>query len=325
MSLSRTIGTTTSGASATPRATRHLRASFGGLLWGELFKLTRMRITWVLAAVYALFVTGGQLILVTGPNTGSQLRGDPLGAFHTAIEGDFAIVRIFSGLVLLVLTALVVGQEYQQGTIRIVLGRGVGRLQLLGAKMLALALTGLAFLFAGLLIELVFTVGMALGFAGAQHPWTALDGVFWADVWYSMLCATISLGATLLLGTAASVVGRSLAFGLAVGLCWFPVDNLLTLPLSILYQVTHADFWRLVSGLLLGPMLNRLPDYLAPPWNTTVAGPHGPVTVSQQVSGFGIQPLVPVDATHALLVIAVYSLIFAVAAIILTKRRDILE
>ncbi|HUY79080.1 MAG TPA: ABC transporter permease subunit [Ktedonobacterales bacterium] len=319
------VATTASGARTAPGVSRELRASFTGLLWGELFKITRMRIAWVLASVYILLVIGGQLILVTGPNTQSQLRNDPLGAFHTAIEGDFAIVRIFCGIIVLVLAAQVVGMEYQQGTIRILLGRGVGRLQLLGAKALALTLTGLALLAAGLLIELAFTVGMALALAGAQHPWTALNGEFWADMWYSLLCAVISMGATLLLGIAASVVGRSLAFGLAVGLCWFPVDNLLTLPLSILSQITHADFWLKVSGLLLGPMLNRLPDYLAPPWHSTVPGPHGAVTIAQGVSGFGIQPLIPVDGGHALLVITAYSLIFAVTAIVLTKRRDVLE
>jgi len=324
MSVSR-LAATTSGARTAQGSVRDLRASFSGLLWGEFFKITRMRITWVLASVYGLLVVGGQLILVTGKNTQSQLQNDPLGAFHTAIEGDFAIVRIFCGIIVLVLAAQVIGMEYQQGTIRILLGRGVGRLQLLGAKALALALTGLALLAGGLLIELAFTVGMALALAGAQHPWTALNGEFWADMWYSLLCAVISMGATLLLGIAASVVGRSLAFGLAVGLCWFPVDNLLTEPLSILYKISHADFWRLVSGLLLGPMLNRLPDYLAPPWHTTTQTTHGAVTIAQGVSGFGVQPLIPVDGGHALLVIAAYSLVFAVTAIVLTKRRDVLE
>lgn len=324
MSVSR-VATAASGARTAQGTARDLRASFSGLLWGELFKITRMRITWVLVGVYGLLVVGGQLILVTGTNTQSQLQNDPLGAFHTAIEGDFAIVRIFCGIIVLVLAAQVIGMEYQQGTIRILLGRGVGRLQLLGAKTLALLLAGLALLAGGLLIELAFTVGMALAFAGGQHPWTALNGEFWADMWYSLLCAVISLGATLLLGVAASVVGRSLAFGLAVGLCWFPVDNLLTLPLSILSQISHSDFWLKVSGLLLGPLLNRLPDYLAPPWHSTVLGPHGAITIAQGVSGFGMEPLVPVDATHALLVIAAYSLIFAVTAVVLTRRRDVLE
>src|SRR5579863_6137971 len=113
MSISRVATPMAGGVRA--GASHELHASFGGLLWGELFKITRMRLTWVLTAIYALLVTGGQIILVTGPNTGSRLRSDPLGAFHTAIEGDFAIVRILSGIVLLVVTALVIGQEYQQG------------------------------------------------------------------------------------------------------------------------------------------------------------------------------------------------------------------
>lgn len=135
----------------------------------------------------------------------------------------------------------------------------------------------------------------------------------------------ISLGATLLLGVAASVVGRSLAFGLAVGLSWFAVDNLATIPLTLAYQITHADFWLNVSGFLLGPLLNRLPDYIAPAWHVTTQGAHGPVTVAQSVSGFGLKPLVTVDGTYALLVIGGYAVVFAATVVVFTRWRDVQE
>ncbi len=317
--------TATSGARTALGTARALRASFAGLLWGELFKISRMRIAWVMAGVYTLFVIGGQLLLVTGPNTKSQLQQDPLGSFYNAMEGDFSIVRIFCGLILLVLAAQVIGQEYQHGTIRILLGRGVGRLQLLGAQALALTIAGLALLAGGLLIELAFAVGMALALAGAQHPWTALNGAFWTDTWYYLLAVLISMGATLLLGIAATVVGRSLAFGLAVGLCWFPVDNLGRIVLTLILQIRHDAFWQNVSSVLLGPLLNRLPDYIAPPYQTTIQTAHGAVIITNTVSGFGVQPLVAVGGGQALLVIAIYSLVFAVTAVVLTRRRDVLE
>ena len=300
------------------------RASFPGLLRGELRKITHMRITWVLAAIITLFAIGLQILLLGGNNK-AQLHGDPLGFFYIVMEGDLSLLRVFVGIFLLVLAAHVVGLEYQQGTIRILLGRGVGRLQLLAAKVTALVLVGLALLAVELLIELAFA-SIAIAILAEGHPyWTVLHDEFWVDVCYYLLYLLINAAATLLLGVAASVLGRSLAFGLTVGLSWFAIDNLSLLPLSLLYQLTHNDLWRNLSGLSLGLILNRLPDYIAPPYHIIVQGPHGPVTIAKPVEGFGIIPLVHLDGAHALTVIAVYSIIFATVAIVLTRRRDVLE
>ena len=301
------------------------RPRFLILLRGELFKIIHLRITWVMAAIFTLLVVGSQLLLVSGPNTQGDLQRNPLGSFYNLMEGDLSIVRIFSGTFLLILTAHVIGLEYQQGTIRILLGRGVGRLHLLGAKVLAVLLIGLGIIAFEMLIEAIFGYGLVAAFGGNHHPASVLGAEYWTDVRFYLLCVLINAVATLLLGVAASVVGRSLAFGLAVGLSWFFVDNLATLPLSIMARFTHSDLWLKLSGLLLGPVLNRLPDEIAPPYHVTVAGPHGPVTITQAVSGFGILPLVTVPGSHALLVILAYSLVFAAVAVVLTRRREVLE
>lgn len=319
-----------SQAALTPTAARSMatsnaRPSFLGLLRGELFKIARLRITWIMTLVFTVFIVGSQLILVSGPNTKSQLQGDSLGSFYTLMEGDLSFLRIFSGIFLLILTAHVIGLEYQHGTIRILLGRGVGRLQLLGAKMLALTLVVLSVLVVELLIELVFGWGIVVSLAGNSHPWSVLGSEFWVDVRYYLLYVLLNAGVTLLLGVAASVVGRSLAFGLTVGLCWFAVDNLASIPLNMVYQLTHSHFWLDISSFLLGPLLNRLPDYIAPPYHVTLPGPHGAITIAKSVSGFGVLPLVSVSGGHALAVIFAYAAIFAAVAIVLMWRREVLE
>lgn len=300
------------------------RASFVGLLRGELRKLVHLRIAWVLAALYLLLLIGSQLLLLSG-SSAQALRRDPLGSFYNLMEGDLSLVRIFSGIILLVLAAHVIGLEYQQGTIRVLLGRGVGRLQLLGAKVAALVVVALAIMACGMLIELVFGWGIVTGLAGSAQPWKVLGAEFWTDVEFYLLCVLLNAGVTLLLGVAASVVGRSLSFGLAIGLSWFAVDNLAQIPLSLLVRFTGSDVWGSMTGLLLGPVLNRLPDEIAPPYHVTAAGPHGPVTIVAPVSGFGLEPLTPVSGTQALLVVLAYSAVFAMAAIVLTRRRDVLE
>jgi hypothetical protein len=152
-----------------------------------------------------------------------------------------------------------------------------------------------------------------------------LDAEFWADLRIMLFYLILNIVVTLLLSVAASVVGRSLAFGLAVGLGWFAVDGLLTIPLALLVRFTQSDIWARLSTLLLGPLLNRLPDYIAPLYHVTVQGAHGPETLSRTVGGFGPMPLMSVSGGHALLVIGVYSAIFIATAVILTWRRDVLE
>jgi ABC-type transport system involved in multi-copper enzyme maturation permease subunit len=301
------------------------RASFAGLVRGELRKIRGLRTFWAIAGIMALMVTFAQILLATGPQVAHQLRDAPLDAYANAISGEVAIVRILSGILALILAAHVIGLEYQQGTIRIMLGRGVGRLQLLGAKSLALALVVVAFIVALLLLELAFLWGISVVVAGASQPWRALTGEFWTDIWGFMLYLLINAGVTLSLGIAASVLGRSLAFGLAVGLSFFAVDNLAIQVLRLLVQVTHNDLWRNLSGAFLGPLLNRLPDYMLSPYHVTVQTAHGSVSVPHMMSGFGGLPLIWVGAGHAYLVIGLWSLLFAVVAIILTVRRDVLD
>jgi hypothetical protein len=76
---------------------------------------------------------------------------------------------------------------------------------------------------------------------------------------------------------------------------------------------------------LLGPLLNRLPDYLVPAWHEVVQGPHGPVTVAHAMEGFGPIPPTPLDGRHALTVIALYAAVFLVVSVVLTWRRDVME
>jgi ABC-2 type transport system permease protein len=320
--MSASVASTTAGAR---RVAGVARPSFPGLLRGELFKIAHMRIVWVMAALYAAAVVVVQLIWISNPQLRAQVHGDAFGTMLTFMEGDLSVVRVLGGIFTLILAAHVIGLEYQQGTIRILLGRGVGRLQALGAKVLAAAVVSLLVLALGLAIEVALGGGLTLAVVGSRDLFKALPSEFWRDVGLYALCVLISMAATLLLGVAASVVGRSLAFGLAAGLSWFAVDNMGVIVMNLAYGFTHADFWRNVTGLFLGPLLNRLPNYLIPARQIVAQGPHGPVTSSAPVDGFGILPLVGVSGGHALAVIAAYAAIFAVAAVALTWRRDVLE
>jgi ABC-2 type transport system permease protein len=203
------------------------------------------------------------------------------------------------GVVVLAVSARLVAEEYQQGTVRVLLARGVGRLRLLAAKLAAVAVVALPVL-------------AVLALAGAVDVTVELRGqpasVAWGDVWPSSLVVVLSAGVGAVIGAAAGAVGRSMTFAMAVAAGFFPVDNALGYVLPLLQNATQERVWGDLSAYLLGPTLNHLPSVL----------------MCRRAAEL-IPPQQPVDATHSLLVVGGYVAVLATAAALLTWRRDTLE
>src|SRR5262249_4711545 len=134
---------------------------------------------------------------------------------------------------------------------------------------------------------------------------------FWSTTWSYMLTILISMGATILLATALTVFGRSVAFGVTLSFVWFAADNIGTTIMSLIYAFTNNDFWRQLPAYWLGPTLNYLPKVLVGKDSTSIG------TMPAEVALY--------DLTHVLVVTLLYSLAFFVIAIILTWRRDVQE
>jgi ABC-type transport system involved in multi-copper enzyme maturation permease subunit len=317
-SVTTTRSTSTRAGIAAPSP----RPSYVGIVRGELFKIARLRIAWIMAGLLVCIIGGTALLILARPD---NLKADPVRFLSVMTEVDLSVLRIFGGIALVVLTAHVIGLEYQQGTIRILLGRGVGRLQLLSAKVLALAGVALAGLVVGLLLEAALGTLVVLVVMGSPHALTTLSATYWTNTWFYLLATLISTGATLLLGVAVTVVGRSLAFGLGVGLSWFAADNIGTLIMLLLNGFTHSAFWLNITGFFLGPILNDLPALLVPVQVVVRQGPNGPVHVAQTADAIGATPLVAIGSAQALWVILGYCAVFAAVAVVLTWRRDVLE
>ena len=322
--MSATIAAPAGGAGQIANA-KAARPSFLGILGGELFKIAHQRIIWVATALLACFVAGPYLIYLAGKGISDEITSTPLEVLYIIAQRDLEVVRVFGGVYVLVLAALVVGQEYQLGTIRILLGRGVGRLQLLGAKVLALTLVALMTLAGALVLDTVLAGVDALILAHNLNVFSALTARFWSDIGQYLVTVLISMGATLLLGVAANVLGRSMAFGLGLSLVWFPADNIGSIVIGLIGQFTNSTFWPNLTGFFLGPVLNLLPALEVPSHLLTIHGERGVQIIVRPASTLGLTPLVNIDNTHALLVIAGYSLVFAAVAIVLMWRRDVLE
>lgn len=288
-----------------------LHASFLGIMRGEFLKIARL--FWLMLIILTVAFVVGFLLGASQPTLKTDLQQTPLHFLYYSLESNLVVFRIFSGIFLLVLTSFIIGREYQYGTIRILLARGAGRVQLLLAKLAMLALIALALLVMFTLLTALLTCMQMLVLVGNLHALNALTSAFWSNSGIDLLTVLISMGATILLAAAMNALGRSLTFGLSASLIWFPIDNTGSLIMNALAQVTHNDFWRNVTTYLLGPLLNRLPTMLLP------------ADARSGFESFGAGPLFSVNSSHALWVIAAYALVFAIAALVPTWKRDVKE
>lgn len=298
-------------SSALTENLRSARPSFFGLVRGELFKIRRQWTTWIMLFLYIGVMFLPYLVMFAESDIKSVILEPGAAYFYGRVAAGLALVRVFSGFFLIILTARTLGQEYQLGTIRIVLARGVGRVQLLLAKLTAIVLWACVLMIIGLVLNALLTIAQVQIVTGNLNVVTGLSSTVWHDLEIYALTILVSMAATILMTTAVTVLFRSLAGGLSASLAWFPADNIVIIILLIAFSLTKATFWHDLSTYLLGPNLNIMAGAIANRQNGAWM--------------FGQAPLIPVDGAHTLIVTAVFSVIFAIVAIGLTWKRDVKE
>jgi ABC-type transport system involved in multi-copper enzyme maturation permease subunit len=301
----------TSVTTAGGLAERHEHPQFVGMLRGELFKLARQRFNWITTLGFAAVISVYYLFLLGNEGIRAFLRQHPLDSLISLMEREGAIIRVFIGIALMTATGMLIGFEYQHGTIRVLLSRGVDRVKLLLAKLTALSLFALALLAFAFVWNALLATLVQFPLVGNLDAYTAINSTFWGDTWAYTLTILISMGATILLTTALTVFGRSVAFGVTLSFVWFAADNIGSTIMSLVYIFTNNDFWRQMPAYWLGPTLNYLPTVLVGKSATTIGGV--PAAVARY------------DLTHSLLVTLLYAVIFFTVAVVLTWRRDVKE
>jgi ABC-type transport system involved in multi-copper enzyme maturation permease subunit len=288
-------------------STRRLSPNFFGAVGGETLKISRQRATWVMvgAGVVLFFIV--LAAMVSAPDIKTQLDEAPSIWYHQVLNIYTTVFDAGAGIFLLIAAARLVGMEYSGGTIRVILGRGMGRLQLLTAKLVALALTGVLVLVGFLVASSIAIYLVVLAWKGSFSTIATLPS-FWHDLGVEVGIAALSVAINILLGASAAVIGRSFAFGIGAALAFFPADNFGTIVMSLLYRLTHQTFWQEVTAYFLGPNLNVLQAKLIPGLRAAFA-----------------QPLVQVTTAHVWIVIAVWTAAFLAVSLVLTARRDVLQ
>jgi ABC-2 type transport system permease protein len=305
MSTSQTIANSRGVSSA-----KTLRPSFLGAVRGELLKLTRQRSLWVMLVVGGLLFGFVSLAIFSTDQIRTGLKGAPLVTFDNFLDIFGTLFNTGSGIVLLISASRLFGMEYSSGTIRILLARGTGRLQLYFAKLAALALLGLLLLVGFLAVAFGMIYAFAQSVTGSFSSLTTLPAIAYTDLELTVSVGLISIGVTILLGSTAAILGRSLSFGIAAAMAFFPADNFGTIILGLMSRITHIDAWNKATAYLLGPNLNLLASKLE---------------TGRQVRPAFATPNVAVSSEHVWTVVGVYAAIFVLASIVLLLRRDVLE
>jgi ABC-2 type transport system permease protein len=276
-------------------------SGFQSLVEGELLKIRRQPANWPLPLI-ALAAVAVVALLSSG---GGRQAGDPDGFARAVLDPLTATLQVGVGIPLLVLSVRVVGQEYQLGTVRVLVARGTGRVRLLLAKLVALGIAAAA--------AAVLTGAMTAGALWLVEPEAFQAGAAAAsaisrDAGLNLLAIGISLAACVLLGVFVATLGRSVVFGLALALVWFPLDNVALLVLPVLTVFSRMPLWDAMTPYLLGGNLNTMVQALEP---------------GRRAVAFLAAPEPQVDGTHAVLVVAAYLTVFLAASLLLTLQRDI--
>jgi ABC-type transport system involved in multi-copper enzyme maturation permease subunit len=287
------------------------RPSFFGAVRGEALKIRRQLSFWLMLAGAVVLLVIMTLAVTSAQNIQDQLKTDPTGWAYGARDVFGTVFQIGSGIFLLIVGSRLFAMEYSSGTIRILYARGMGRLQLLLAKMLTLAVIGVLLLVGYAVIAGGILALLVNAWAGSLAPLQHLPGEFWQDMEMWVLVQGISMGVVILMAAAAAGIGRSLAFAMAASLAFFPVDNFSVILEELGSRITKQDHpWLNISQYQLGANLNNVLNLIEPGHHARAA--------------FAI-PLTPVDATHALVVIGAFALGFAVIAVVRAVRPDVLE
>ncbi len=244
---------------------------FLGMVQAELGKIIRWRAIW-----FTLLGIGLLMLLLNGLTyfftlyslTNAQGLGErnqpppplpPAEAIpYVMMTTLLDAVRQYSGLVIAILAVMLIAAEFQFGTIRIVLGRGVGRIRLLLSKMSALVIAGLIALVVILALNFVELAILAAAQGKSDAVFGHIPSYLWSDAGLYLLTILYNLVVTMLFAVFVTVLSRSLAVGLVVALVYFLVEGIVGAILQGVGGATNNKIWSDIPNYFLGTNLTQL-------------------------------------------------------------------
>jgi ABC-2 type transport system permease protein len=272
-----------------------------GGIRAELLVIRKRASTWILLAIWAtlalVFAYAVPYVTYLNDSRGESLAEVLPQNLVGTLMGGFPF---FGGVLALMLGVLTFGSEYAWGTLKSLFTQRPGRLQIFGAKLVAVAAT------LALFVVVVFVLGALASYAIALREGADAS---WPSTWLlvrGLAAGWLILAVWAALGALLAVLFRGTALAIGVGILYaFVIEGLLS---ALATQVSMLDqlveFLVRAGGYSLVVGLGVSPDDL---------GDRGPGSFSGPF----------VDAAQAALVLALYLAASVVAAGWLLRRRDV--
>lgn len=235
--------------------------SFVRLLRSDLFKLWHRPLTWALIAVTLFFVLGAYLTLIytitnhmSAVLPGHLFGDDPAGLRNVIVQQLTLGRRVGQGTVV-AMAGAVIGIEFSSGSLRVVLGRGVRRWQVLLAKYAALCVFALVLVVMATLEATLLAALLPVVVHGAP-PITLLNGSSVVSIVGSDAGILENWAGVIALGSALAIIGRSAAVGIGGGLIYLVGEDLAGRVLPAMSFETHIGLWARLVDFLFTPNLN---------------------------------------------------------------------
>jgi ABC-type transport system involved in multi-copper enzyme maturation permease subunit len=274
------------------------------LLGAELFKIRKRMMTWILLAVLVVFVILNfilsYLAVTSNHGIGSDVRTSLENAlqFPKAFTFAFSVTQSVGIILLIILAASLIGNEYAWGTVNRVISREGRRSLYMGSKLVALITTTLILVLIGLALGTLLGIFTTSRLAGTVD-WSFFTLSFAGHLikmfgWTAFTIMVYALLAVLLASWARSVIA-----GIGGALGYYFIESILIGVLN------DASGW-----------LHRIPDYLIG------HNARALVTAVERGGPFS-SSTPPPTALHATGVLMIYSLAFLGIIFYLFRRQDL--
>ncbi|GCF11957.1 ABC transporter permease [Dictyobacter arantiisoli] len=267
----------------------------GRSIVGELYKIRRRAMSKILSTIAIAIIL---LVLFSTFSTSSH-------TLPTALSTALATINFMGPILFIILAGSVVGGEYSEGTIRLMLTRGPTRLQYLCAKLGAILICIVLTVVTLILLAIIVWMLLSLP-AGIYRDASVLSNYWPLRMGLYLLVTILNLFIYSVLAACLATWGKASGVGITGILIWWFLENILSSVINLIGNSIHNAF---------GTFVSKLPDYFI--GNNLAA-----LRANQQSALFGGAPATISDL-QAGIVVAVYLIATASISWWILKNRDI--
>lgn len=259
----------------------------GNLLNSEIFRTVKRPVNWIMLLILAVIVAAFYAIVYFASSdraTTESLQPD------ATLNNGFAIGAAIASIMVIVLAAQSMGSEYGWNTIRALVSRASGRVPLILAKLIVIAVYTLI----TLVIVAAASVGLAFLFSSIADNDTSMSSGAWLDVLEAIGRSLLGNGVYAVMALVITILSRSTAAGIAGAIALSFLETAIWAALG-----AASDVFDDVSHYFLAYNVNGL----------------GTIGTDQAVDDF--------DVTRGVIVVVVWLVGLMAISLWVFRRRDI--